>query len=211
MLGCSNRKEPAFSIQGMLQVAEKQPDLVPELAEFFMAHGDFKSSQQLLALAQGKQPATDRFLVDLARTQAVTGAAKRPENVMEVHSGTRAGILDALVATGTVMLRQSDWAAATEAFSLAAKLAPDRPDILYGLVSARLFFANQMRARLSTLKSFHSLVPNDLRSTYLLALALFGVKKWEEAKPFAEQVLGAHPDDREMNLLLADIAFNDDH
>jgi len=44
----------------MLQVAEKQPDLVPELAEFFLAHGDFKSSQQLLALSQGKQPATDR-------------------------------------------------------------------------------------------------------------------------------------------------------
>jgi tetratricopeptide (TPR) repeat protein len=45
----------------------------------------------------------------------------------------------------------------------------------------------------------------------VLALALFGMKKWEEAKPFAEQVLAAHPDDREMNLVLVDIALNDEH
>jgi Flp pilus assembly protein TadD len=44
-----------------------------------------------------------------------------------------------------------------------------------------------------------------------LALASFGVKKWEDAKRYAEQVLSAHPDDREMNLILTDIALNNEH
>jgi len=118
--------------------------------------------------------------------------------------------LDALVAAGHVASQQSDWTASAEAFSRAAKLAPERPDILHGLVSAQLY-ANQTKGALKSAQELHSLVPNDLRATYLLALALFGVKKWEEAKPYAEQVLTAHPDDREMNLVLTDIAFNEEH
>jgi tetratricopeptide (TPR) repeat protein len=55
------------------------------------------------------------------------------------------------------------------------------------------------------------LIPQDLRATYLLALALFGEKRWDEARVHAEKVLAAHPDDREMNLLLVDVAINNDH
>jgi len=208
--GLRQPEKAGVEIQGMLQVGEKQPDLIPELAEFFLAHGDFKSSQQLLALAQGKQPATDRFLVDLARTQAGLGQLEEAQKTLEGVLERAPESLDALVAAGHVASQQSDWAAATEAFSRAAKLAPRRPDILYGLVSAQLY-ANQTEGALKNAQQLHSLVPNDLRSTYLLALALFGVKKWEEAKPFAEQVLAAHPVDREMNLVLSDIAFNDEH
>jgi tetratricopeptide (TPR) repeat protein len=208
--GLRQPEKADVEIQGMLQVAEKQPDLVPELAEFFMAHGDFKSSQQLLALAQAKQPATDRFLVDLARTQAGLGQLEEAQKTLESVLERAPESLDALVAAGQVATQQADWAAATEAFSRATKLAPDRPDILYGLVSAQLY-ANQTEGALKNAQELHSLLPNDLRATYLLVLALFGVKKWEEAKPFAEQVLAAHPDDREVNLVLADIAFNDDH
>jgi tetratricopeptide (TPR) repeat protein len=118
--------------------------------------------------------------------------------------------LDALVAAGQVASQQSDWAAAAEAFSYAAKLAPRRLDILYGLASAQLY-GNHADEALKNAQNLHSLVPDDLHSTYLLALALFGVKKWEEAKPFAEQVLNVHPEDREMHLVLADIALNDEH
>jgi tetratricopeptide (TPR) repeat protein len=81
---------------------------------------------------------------------------------------------------------------------------------LYGLASAELY-ANRPGDALANAQKLHAIVPDDLRSTYVLALALFGVKKWEEAKPFAEQVLAAHPDDREMNLLVVDIALNDEH
>jgi tetratricopeptide (TPR) repeat protein len=208
--GLRQPEKASVEIQGMLQVAKKQPDILPELAEFFLAHGDFKSSQQLLALAQGKQPATDRYLVDLARTQAGLGQLAEAQNTLESVLERAPESLDALVAAGHVASQQSDWAPAAEAFSRAAKLAPERPDILYGLVSAQLY-GNQTGDVLKNAQKLHSLVPDDLRSTYLLALALFGVKKWEEAKPYAEQVLAAHPDDREMNLVLADTAFSDEH
>jgi tetratricopeptide (TPR) repeat protein len=208
--GLQHPEKAGVEIQAMLQVAEKQPDLIPELAEFFLVHGDFKSSQQLLALAQAKQPATDRFLIDLARTQAGLGQLNEAQNTLESVLEHTPESLDALVAAGQVAKQQSDWAAAEEAFSLAAKLRPERPDILYGLASAQLY-GNQATSALKTAEKLHSLAPEDLRSTYLLTLALFGVRQWEQAKPFAEQVLTAHPDDREMNLVLADIAFNDEH
>jgi Flp pilus assembly protein TadD len=209
-LGLQQPEKAGLEIQAMLQVAEKEPDLLPELSEFFLAHGDFKSSQQLLLLAQAKQPATDRFLVDLARTQAGLGQLEEAQKTLESVLERTPDSLDALVAAGQVAKQQSDWAAAAEAFSLAAKLSPERPDILYGLASAQLY-DNQTTSALKTAQKLHSLVPDDLRSTYLLALALFGVKNWQEAEPYAQQVLSAHPDDREMHLILADIAFNDEH
>lgn len=208
--GLRQPEKAGVEIHAILQVAEKQPDLVPELAEFFLAHGDFKSSQQLLALSQGKQPATDRFQVDLARTQAGLGQLDEAQQTLEGVLERTPESLDALIAAGQVAKQQSDWGAAEEAFSLAAKIAPERPDILYGLASAQLH-GNQTTSALKTAQELHSLAPEDLRSTYMLALALFGVKKREEAKPYAEQVLTAHPDDREMNLILADIALNDEH
>jgi tetratricopeptide (TPR) repeat protein len=209
-LGLQQPEKAGVEIQAMLQVAEKEPDLVPELSEFFLAHGDFKNSQQLLSLAQEKQSATDRFLVDLARTQAGLGQLEEAQKTLESVLERTPESLDALVAAGQVAKQQLDWAASAEAFSLAAKLAPEQPDILYGLASAQLY-GNQPASALKTAQKLHSLVPDDLHSIYLLALALFGVKNWEEAKPYAEQVLSAHPDDREMNLILADIAFNDEH
>jgi cytochrome c-type biogenesis protein CcmH/NrfG len=118
--------------------------------------------------------------------------------------------VEALVAAGNVARQQSNWEASGEAFSLADKLAPDRPEILYGLVSAQLH-GNQPEAATENAQKLHALLPGDLRATYLLALALFGAKKWEEAKPLAEQVLMEHPDDREMQLIIVDIALNNDH
>ena len=209
-LGLKQPEKAGVEIQGMLQVAEKQPDLVPELAEFFLAHGDFKSSQQLLALAQTKQPATDRFQVDLARTQAGLGQLDEAQKTLEGVLARTPDDLEAIVAAGQVATKQSDWAAAAQAFSFAAERAPGRPDILYGLVSAQLYL-NQTDPALKNAQKLHALVPDDLRASYLLALALFGDRKWEEAKPLAEQVLAAHPDDREMNLLLVDVAYNDEH
>ena len=132
-------------------------------------------------------------------------AQKTLESVLERSPNS----VDALVAAGQVASQQSDWADAAEAFSRADTLAPDRPDILYGLASAQLY-ASQTSSALNNAQKLHALIPEDLRSTYLLALALFGAKKKEEARLYADQVLQAHPDDREMNLILADIAFNDE-
>ena len=208
--GLQQPEKASVEIQAMLQAGEKQPDLVPELAEFFLVHGDFKSSQQLLSLAQARQPASDRFLIDLARTEAGLGQLNEAQSTLEGVLARTPESLDALIAAGQVAKQQSDWAAAEQAFSLASKLAPERPDILYGLASAQLY-GNHAPSALKTAETLHSLAPEDLRSTYLLALALFGAKEREEAKLYAERVLTAHPDDREMNLILVDIALNDEH
>jgi tetratricopeptide (TPR) repeat protein len=208
--GLRQPEKAGVEIQAMLQVAQNQPDLVPELAEFFLAHRDFQSSQQLLALAQSKQPSTDRLLVDHARTQAGLGQLDEAQKTLESILERVPESVEALVAAGNVASQQSDWGASGEAFSRANELAPDRLDILYGLVSAQLH-ANQTESALKNAQKLHALVPDDLRCTYLLALALFGAKKREEAKPYADQVLAAHPDDREMHLMLVDVALNDEH
>jgi tetratricopeptide (TPR) repeat protein len=208
-LGLNQPEKAGVEIQAMLEVADRQPDLVPELAEFFVAHRDFKSSQQLLAVAR-KQPVTDRLQVDLALTQAGLGQLDEAQQTLEGVLEHTPGSVAALVAAGQVASQQLNWTAAEEAFSRAANLAPDRPDILYGLVSAEVY-GYQTEGALKNARKLHSLVPDDLRSKYLLALALFGARKGEEAKGYAEQVLAAHPDDREMHLILAHVALNSEH
>lgn len=208
-LGLNQPDKAGVEIQSMLDVADRQPELVPELAEFFLAHRDFKSSQQLLAVAR-KQPVTARLQVDLALTQAGLGQLDEAQTTLEGVLEHTPDSVAALVAAGQVASQQLNWTAAEEAFSRAAGLAPDRPDILYGIVSAQLHDYRTDGA-LKNARKLHSLLPDDLRSTYLLALALFGAKKEEEARGYAQQVLAVHPDDREMHLILADVALNDEH
>ena len=208
--GLQQPEKAGVEIQAMLQVASKQPDLVPELSEFFLAHRDFKSSEKLLSLAKEKQPATDRFLVDVAQTQAGLGQLDEAQTTLESILARKPDSIEALIAAGKVASQQLNWEAAVEAFSRADNLAPERPDILYGLVTAQLRI-DSTEAALKNAKKLHEIAPDDLRSTYVLALALFGAKKWEDAKHYTEQVLAAHPEDREMNLVLTDIALNDEH
>lgn len=208
--GLKQPEKGAVEIQFMLQIADKQPDLVPELAEFFMAHRDFKSSQQLLTIAKDKQPATDRYLIALALTQAGLGQLDDAQATVEEILARRPDSIEALIAAGKVAALQSNWEASGEAFARADRLALDRPDILYGLVSAQVR-TSRPEAALANAQKLHKLAPDDLRVTYLLTLASFGARKWEDAKKFSEKILSAHPEDREMNLVLADIALNNEH
>lgn len=207
--GLRQPEKAEVEIRAMMEVAEKQPDLIPELAEFFLAHEDFKSAQALVTAVKGKQPVTDRFQIDVARTQAGLGRLDEAQSTLESVLERAPDSVNALLAAGQVAGQQADWAAAVEAFSRASQVAPDRPEIIYGLVSAELH-TNQVEGALRDAQKLHSLVPDDLRATYLLALAQFGARKWEEAKLSAENVLKTHPDDREMNLILVDIAFNNE-
>jgi len=208
-LGLQQPDKAAIEIRAILDVADRQLDLVPELAELFLAHRDFQSSERLLASAT-KQPRTDRLQIDLALTQAGLGQLDKAQTTLEGVLEHAPDSIAALVAAGQVASQQLNWAAAEEAFSLADGRAPNRPDILFGLVSAQLYGLRAEPA-LQNARHLHSLAPDDLRSSYLLALALFGAKKGDEAKTYAEKVLTAHPDDREMHLILADVALNNDH
>jgi tetratricopeptide (TPR) repeat protein len=208
--GLGQPEKAGVEIQAMLGASEKHPDLVPELAEFFIAHRDFRSSQQLLELAQSHGPPTDRLLVDLALTQAGLGRLNDAQSTLESVLERRPDSIEALVAAGKVASQQLNWGAAVEAFTRAGSLAPERTDVLYGLVSAQLH-AYQTQAALENAEKLHALTRDDPRSAYLLALAFFGAHKWEEAKKSAEQVLKAHPEDREMHLILADTSLNDEH
>lgn len=207
--GLQQPEKAGLEIRAMIEIADKQPDLIPELAEFFVAHRDFKSSEQLLNLAKTKQPGTDRFLIVVAQTQAGLGQLNDAQNTLEGVLERKPDSVEALTAAGVVASQQQNWEAASEAFSRANDLAPDRPDILYGLATAELHSNQAQRAAVHAQK-LQEIVPDDLRATYVLALALFGVKKKEDAKRYAEQVLAVHPDDREMNLVMADIALNDE-
>jgi tetratricopeptide (TPR) repeat protein len=208
--GLDQPEKAGVEIQAMLELSDKHPDLVPELAELFIAHRDFKSSQHLLELAETKVRATDRLHVDMALTQAGLGRLDDAQSTLEAVLERTPDSVTALVAAGQVASQQLNWIAAIEAFTRAASLAPERPDILYGLVSAQLY-ANQSESALKNAQSLHSLALDDPRSAYVLALALFGTRKWEDAKHYAEKALEAHPEDREMHLILADVALNYEH
>ncbi len=209
-LGLNQPDKAGIEIQSMLQIASKHPDLVPELAEFFLARHDFKSAQQLLTLAKGKQPTTDRFLVDLAQAQAGLGELDAAQTSLESILERKPDSVNALIAAGKVAALQTNWQASGEAFARANLLSPNRPEVLFGLVRAQLQ-TDQPEAALATALALQKLSPGDLRVTYQLTLAYFGLKKYEQAKKSAQQVLAAHPEDREMNLVLTDIALNYDH
>lgn len=208
--GLRQPEKASLEIEAMLKVADQQPDLIPELAEFFIDHRDFKSSQELLTLAKDKQATTERLQIDQARTQAGLGKLDEAQGTLEAVLQHSPRSVAALVAAGQVATQQKEWSAAAEAFTLAGQIAPDRPDILAGLVSAQLYGGRPNDA-LANAKKLHALVPDDLRATYLLALATFGGRQWQDAKRYAESVLQEHPDDREMNLILVEVALNDDH
>lgn len=208
--GLQQPEKAGVEVRAMLEMSAKHPDLVPELAEFFIAHRDFKSSQQLLELAQGKPGATDRLRIDLALTQAGLGQLNDAQSTLEAVLERTPDSVEALTAAGQVASQQLNWSAAAEAFTRATSLAPERSDILYGLVSAQLY-GNQTENAVTNAHKLYLLTSDDPRSAYLLALALFGSRKWEQARHYAEEVLQAHPEDREMHLILADVAINDDH
>ena len=207
--GLRQPEKGQLEIQSMLSVALKYPDLVPELAEFFLTHGDFQSSEQLVNLAKEKQPATERWQIDIARTQAGSGRLEAAQETLEAVLERNPESVETLIAAGQLAKQQGDMPASEEAFARAVGLAPDRTDALSGLVAAKLY-QNRAPDALQNSQRLHELMPGDLRATYFLALAEFGSQKFDQAKVHADEVLSAHPDDREMNLVLADIAFNNE-
>jgi len=54
--GLGQPKKASVEIQEMLQISEKEPDLVPELVEFFLAHKDFRARNSCCCLHNRSSP-----------------------------------------------------------------------------------------------------------------------------------------------------------
>ena len=206
-LGLQQQDKAAAEISAMLEVAGKNPELVPQLAEFFLAHGAARDAAQLLKAAEAKQKHTDRFALDTARAQAAIGNRMDARETLAGLLEASPGYVDALTEAGRIAGLDSDWLRAIEYLSRAETLAPERVDILQGLCMAQLY-AQRSEDALRTGRKLEEKIPDDLRTAYFLALALLGNRQWEAARPYAEKVLQAHPEDREMNLVLANVTYN---
>lgn len=207
-LSLKQPEKAAVEIQAMLNVAGVHPDLVPELAEFFLENGAVADAEELLKVAAARgQKATDRYLLDAARVQAAKGnRAEARETVAQLIQKSP-DYAAAVVEAGRLAGSEGDWKQAAQLLSRANGLAPGRADVLEGLASAQLY-ANRPAAALETAKKLEALRPGDTQAAYFMALSWFGMREWEKARPYAEAALREHGDNRELNLTLAGINYN---
>ena len=206
-VGLNQPEKAELEIRGMLQVADKHPDLVPQFAGFLLERGAVGDADELLKTAAQRQRPTDKFLYQVARVEALRGDRAQARQTLTDVLEKSPDFLDALVEAGRLAGLDADWRHAARFLERAAKLAPQRVDILQGLVTAQLD-SHQSGGALRTSKKLIALQPDDLRSFYFLALAQAGNQEWPEARSSAETVLQSHPDDREMNLTMAAAAYN---
>jgi Flp pilus assembly protein TadD len=206
-VGLNQSEKAELEIRGMLHVAAKNPELVPQFAGFLLDRGAVGDADELLKTAAKIQKPTDKFLYQVARVEALQGNRAQARQTLADVLERSPDFLDALVEAGRLAGLDSDWKQAAELLEYASQLAPQRVDILQGLVTAQLD-SHRSAGALRTSRKLMALQPDDLRSFYFLALAQAGNQQWPEAKSSAEKVLQTHPEDREMNLTLAAAAYN---
>jgi tetratricopeptide (TPR) repeat protein len=206
-IGLNQPERSTLEVSSMLQVAGQYPDLVPQFAEFLIERGAIGDADQLLQIAAQRQKATDEFLYEVARVQASKGARRQARQTLARVLQDSPRFLNALAEAGRLAGLDSDWGQAADLLSRAEALAPQRVDILQGLVMAQLY-SYRAEDALRTARRLQLAQPDDLRSSYFMALALAGNHQWPEARPFVETVLRSHPDDETMNLTLGAIAYN---
>jgi len=206
-VGLNQPEKAELEIRGMLQVADKHPDLVPQFAGFLLERGAVGDADELLKTAAQRQKPTDKFLYQVARVEALRGDRAQARQTLTDVLEQSPDFLEALVEAGRLAGLDADWKKAARFLDRATRLAPQRVDILQGLVTAQLD-SHQSGSALRASKKLIALQPDDLRSFYFLALAQAGNQQWPEARFSAEKVLQTHPGDREMNLTLAAAAYN---
>jgi tetratricopeptide (TPR) repeat protein len=206
-VGLNQSEKATLEVRSMLQVAGKNPELVPQFAEFLIEHGAVGDAVELLKIAAQQQKSTDEFLYALARVQELKGDRAQARETLARILQSSPRFLNALAEAGRLAGLDLDWSHATDFLSRAETLAPRRVDILQGLVLAQLY-SYRAEDALRTAKKLQASQPDDLHSSYFMALALAGDHQWPEARPFVETVLRSHPDDEEMNLTLAAVAYN---
>jgi tetratricopeptide (TPR) repeat protein len=206
-LALNQPDKATLEIRAMLQVAEAHPELVPQLAEFMLERGATNDADELLQLAASRQKQTDRFLYAVARVAEQKGDRQKARQMLANVIDMSPDYLDALVAAGRLAGKDLDWNQAASLLERAAKLAPQRIDILQGRATAQLY-GGKPKQGLETAKKLLELRPDDPTTWSLMSLALIGIGEWNAARPFAEKGLAARPEDRDANLVFAVVSYN---
>lgn len=206
-LGLHQNEQATAEIRALLQVADTNPDLVPQLADFLLDRGALRDADELLHLAAKRQKQTDRFLLVVARVQEQLGNNAEALGALRAILQRSPDSLDALVEAGRILGKEQQWKDAASVLVQASARAPQRADVLRGLATAQLY-AGLTRDALDTARKLRERRPNDPSTAYFMALALIGTGEWNEARPFAQRMIDMHPDDREANLAFAVIAYN---
>ncbi len=206
-LGLKQSDKAALEIRAMLQVAGSHPELVPQLADFMLEHGAVGDADELLRIAATRQKQTDRFLYAMSRVEEQKGNRAQARETLAKVIRASPQFLDALVEAGRLAGKDLDWNQAADLLARALQLAPQRVDILQGLAAAQLY-GNRLANALDTAKKLQALRPDDPSTAYFMSMALVGNRQWNSARPFAEKVRAARPEDRDANLASAVIAYN---
>jgi tetratricopeptide (TPR) repeat protein len=206
-LGLHQTEKATAEIHAMLQVADKNPALVPQLAEFLLDHGGVHDADELLHLAATRQQQTDRFLLVVARVQEQLGNHTEALGALQAILQRSPDSLEALVEAGRVLGKEQQWSDAASVLTKASALAPRRVDILEGLATAQLY-AGRPKEALETAKKLRERRPHDPSTAYFMALALIGTGEWNQARPYAQKMIETHPEDRQANLAFAVISYN---
>jgi tetratricopeptide (TPR) repeat protein len=112
--------------------------------------------------------------------------------------------VEAYLATGEMALAKHDYAVAAEAYQQAAKIAPDDPQVPYGL--ARSYAPSDPDAAKAALAKALALNPRHAESLLMVADGLVDSERYREARETLEQVLEVNPRHPEACAFLAVLA-----
>src|SRR5579864_1635941 len=206
-LGLNQGYKASLEIKASLQVAAKNPGLVPKIADFMLDGGAVEDANELLKTAATLQPQTEQFQYEQARVEEQKGNRAAAREILSSIIHSSPNFIDALVEAGRLAGKDLAWNQAADLLASASLLAPQRVDILLGLVAAQLY-SSRIPEALKTAKTLYELRPEEMSTAYFMALSLVGNSQWSDALPFAKKLRAARPDDREANLVWAVISYN---
>jgi tetratricopeptide (TPR) repeat protein len=147
---------------------------------------------------------------DAARRSWRTGDQTGAEGGYRKLLAVNAGIAEARWELAQVLIQGEQWEKARSELELLVETPPDRIDYLnaLGLVLRHL---GQFGRALEVFDRAHALAPENFLALVGLTQGLVEVGRKKEAFPLFKQVLRQKPDDRELQLALANLAFELGH
>ncbi len=156
-----------------------------------------------LALAKDRKQRSAADLVALGKAAYALGAdpqtviqqyyepAKKKPSPSNLDNQAPYGVVAAYQAVGELALEKSDFARAAEEFNAALKLAPNHPDLRFGLAQA--FYPDNQKRALQLLERTLKLNPVHEGALLLLAEHTIGAEGYVEAATYLDRLLSVNP------------------